>query len=99
MEHDARLIQAHDIDAIRDAVFLAAPFTGLLDRNGEPVFHGKLVEGLLQLGERVPVAGNQQQDRKLGAKRCHAALFNIAAALENRLADILNNARPVATNC
>ena len=99
VEYDTRLVQAHDIDAIRDAVVLTAPFAGFLDRNGEPVFHGELVECLLELGERVPVAGYQKQDRKLGAKRRHAAFFNIAAALENCLADVLNNARSVATNC
>ena len=99
MKDDSRLVEADNIDTIGNTVFLAAAFTRFLDRDRETVFPREFVERLLELGECVPIAGNQQQHRKFGAQGRHAALFNIAATIQNGLADILNNARSIGTNC
>ena len=83
----------------RDAVVLSAPFTGFLDGDSEAVFPGEVVQRLFEPGQRVPVARNQQQHGEFGAKGGHPALFNIATAIENRLADVLDDTRSVSTNC
>ena len=59
----------------------------------------ELVEALLEAIQRVPVAGYQQQHREFGAQRRHAAFFDIAAAGQDDLGQVLNNACSVGTNC
>jgi hypothetical protein len=49
-----------------------------------------------QLRERVPVAGHQQQHREFVAERAHAAVEDVAGALEHDAREIVDQAGTVA---
>ena len=59
---------------------------------------GELLELALELGERVPVAVDQQQHRKLVAERGHAAFADAAAAVGDGLGKFVDHADAVAAD-
>jgi hypothetical protein len=46
----------------------------------------------------MPVAGYQHKHREFGAERGHAAFFDVAAAIEYDLGDILDDAGTIPAN-
>ena len=55
----------------------------------------ELGEFALELGERVPVAGDEQQHRKLVAKRRHAAFEDVAPAVDHDTGQVEDQAGAV----
>lgn len=98
VKYDAGLIQANDINTIRNAVLLVVTGAGLLQIDGQALNTRQFVELLLKLCERVPVPGNQEEHGEFGAKGGHPAFLNIATTGEDSLADILHDTRTVTTN-
>ena len=58
----------------------------------------QLVAGRFQLVEGVPVAGHEHQHGELAAERRHAALFDVAAAVEDDFRQIVDYAGAIRTN-
>ena len=98
MENNTRLIEAHDIDAVRNAVFLIITHTGFLQIDGQALDARQLVELFLKLGKGVPVTGDQQEYREFGTECGHPALFDIAPTGEDRLTNIFHNTRAITAN-
>ena len=68
LEDDSRLIKANNVDTIGYAVFVVVAASGLLQVDNQVMRLAQIFERLLELCRRVPVAGNQHQNREFGAQ-------------------------------
>src|SRR5262249_49199247 len=78
---DAALIEAYDVDRVRQHVGARRTRLGALEVNTETRGLGEALELRLELREGVPVAGDEQQHRELSAEARHAALADVATGL------------------
>ena len=74
------------------------PLLGSPADDREPRSFAQLLQLALELGERVPVAGHEQQHRELVAERGHAALEDVAAAFDHDAGQVENEARAVVAD-
>ena len=71
---------------------------GALQVDAEARGVGEPLELGFELGERMPVAGDEQQHRELAAEVRHAALADVAAALVDDAGQLVNHAGAVAAD-
>ena len=64
-----------------------------------PARIAQLLQLGLELGERVPVARDQQQHRELAAERAHPAVDDVAGAVEHDAGEVVDEAGAVAAEC
>jgi hypothetical protein len=69
-----------------------------LQMDAEIVALRQALELGFELGERVPVAGHEQQHGELRPEVRHAAFTDIAAAFADDAGELVNHARAVAAD-
>ena len=92
------LVEAHDVHGVTDHVDARGTLFGAPHGDGQAGGFAQLVEFALELGQRVPVARDEQQHCKFIAERRHAAFEDVAAAFDHDAGQVVDQPGPVVAN-
>ena len=95
---DSLLIEANDINRVGHTIVTDGTFAGFAYCEAQCVVYRQLLETALKSIQRVPVARDQHEHCELGAEGRHATLFDVAAAAQDDLANVLYDASSIGTN-